>query len=264
MGVPLIQGRYFSESDNESGPKVVIVNRSFASKYFSNQNPLGQHLTIDRGEPFRCQIVGVVGDVRHHALASRPSPAMYVPYAQSPSDHTNVVIRSRTPRLALLAEVKHAVQALNKEIPVYGIHSMDELVSSSVAEPRFRTLLLGTFAAVALILATAGIYGVMSYSVTQRTHEIGVRVALGAERRDVMRLVLGQELVWVLAGITAGLAVALALAGLITSLLYQVRPIDPLSFVGIPIVLAAVALLASYIPARRALKVDPTVALRYE
>jgi putative ABC transport system permease protein len=264
MGIPLIQGRYFSESDNESAPKVVIVNRSFASKYFSNQNPLGQHLTIDRGEPFRCQIVGVVGDVRHHALASRPSPAMYVPYAQSPSDHTNVVIRSRTPRLALLAEVKYAVQALNKDIPVYGIHSMDELVSGSVAEPRFRTLLLGTFAAIALILAAAGIYGVMSYSVTQRTHEIGVRVALGAERRDVMRLVLGQELVWVLAGITVGLAVALALAGLITSLLYQVRPIDPLSFVGIPIILAAVALLASYIPARRALKVDPTVALRYE
>ena len=141
---------------------------------------------------------------------------------------------------------------------------MDEFVSDSVAAPRFRTLLLGTFAALALVLAAAGIYGVVSYWVTQRTHEIGVRMALGASRQDVMKLVLGQELAWALGGVGAGLAAALALTRLISSLLYQIRPLDPLSFTAVPLVLLAVALAASYIPARRATKVDPMVALRHE
>ncbi len=264
MGIPLIEGRYFSDSDNRQAARVAIIDRSFASKYFPGQNPIGQRLNIDFGISFRCEIVGIVGDVHHHAMASAPDPIMYVPYAQTVFSGSNVVIRSRTPRLALLSEVKRQVQALNNDIPVYGVHTMDELVSDSVAQPRFRTLLLGMFAAIALILAAAGIYGVTSYSVTQRAHEIGVRMAMGADRRDVMKLVVGHGLLWVLGGAGVGLAAAFGLTRLISSLLYQVQPIDPLSFVAVPMALAAVALLASYIPARRATKVDPMVALRYE
>ena len=264
MGIPLIEGRYFSDSDNKNAARVAIISRSFASQYFPKQNPIGQHLNIDFGMQFRCEIVGIVGDVHHHAMATALDPIMYVPYAQTVLSSSNVVIRSRAPRLALLSEIKRQVQALNNDIPLYGVHTMDELVSDSVAQPRFRTLLLGTFAAIALILAAAGIYGVMSYSVTQRTHEIGVRMALGAQGRDVVRLVVGEGLLWMLGGVAVGLAASFALARLIASLLYQVSPIDPLSFVAVPMVLAAVALAANYIPARRATKVDPTVALRYE
>jgi putative ABC transport system permease protein len=264
MGIPLVEGRYFSDADNLKARRVAIVNRSFAREYFPNQNPIGQYLNIDFGINFRCEIVGVVGDARHHSIASAPAPTMYVPYAQRSFARTNIVIRSRTPRLVLLAEVKHEVQALNKDIPVYGVHMMDELVSDSVSEPRFRTLLLGTFAAIAMILAAVGIYGVISYAVTQRTHEIGIRRAFGAERADVVGLVVGQVLVPILIGVATGLAGAFVLTRFLASMLYGVRPTDPLTFVVVSLVLTGTALLACYLPARRATKVDPMEALRYE
>jgi putative ABC transport system permease protein len=264
MSIPLVRGRFFSDLDNLNGSRVAIVNRSFSSKYFPNHNPIGQYLNFDFGMNSRCEIIGVVGDARHHSIASAPAPTMYVPYAQTSFSRTNVVIRSRTPRLTLLAEVKHEVHSLNNDIPVYDVQMMDELVSDSAAEPRFRTLLLGMFAFIAMILAAAGIYGVMSYTVTQRTHEIGLRMALGAERHDVIKLVVGQGLLWVLGGVAIGLLAAFGLVRLISSMLFEVRPLDPWSFVGTPVVLLAVALAACLIPVNRATKVDPMVALRYE
>jgi len=266
MGIALLAGRYFTEADDHNAARVAIVSQSFVHKYLPNQNPLGQHLVIDFGIPFRCEIVGVVGDVRHRSMASPPTPTMYVPYGQRglSGAGANVVIRSGTPRLTLLSAVRREVQGLDKDVPVYGVHAMPDLVWQSVARPRFRTVLLGSFAGIALLLAAAGIYGVVSYWVTQRTHEIGVRVALGASRRDVMKLVLGQELIWALSGVAAGLAAAFALVRFISSLLYEVRPVDPLSFLTVPILLLSVALVASCIPARRATRVDPIVALRYE
>jgi predicted permease len=264
MGIPLVAGRYFTESDNRKTAKVAIISESFAQKYFPHQNPLDQHLVIDFGTAFRCEIVGIVGDVHHHAMASPLDPIMYVPYAQTVMSNAGVVIRSQTPGLGLLSAVRREVQALDRDIPIYGVHKMDEFVSDSVAAPRFRTLLLGMFAALALLLAAAGIFAVVSYGVTQRTHEIGVRMALGAGGRDVMKLVLGQQLVWAIGGVVVGLLAALALARLISSLLYQIRPADPLSFVAVPVVLLAVAMAASYLPARRASKVDPMVSLRHE
>jgi putative ABC transport system permease protein len=264
MSIPLFQGRVFSNADNQKAGRVAIVSLSFARRYFPGQNPIGQHLNIDFGINFHCEIVGVVGDVRHRSIAGTPAPTMYVPYSQREFTRANVVICSRTPRLALVNEVKHEVQALDKNIPVYDIHAMDELVSGSVAEPRFRMLLLGSFAALALILAAGGIYGVMSYSVTRRTREIGLRMALGAGPRDIIKLTLGEGLLWVLGGAAIGLAAAFVLARLITSMLYEVRPQDPWSFLGMPAILLAVAVTAGAIPARRATKVDPMVSLRTE
>lgn len=264
MGIPLVKGRYFTANDSMQSAKVAIISRSLADKFFPKQNPLGQHLNIDLGVPFQCEIVGVVGDVLHRSLAGGSQPTNYIPLAQQPMARASIVVRGRTDPMALAHAVTAQVQALNGEVPVFEIHAMGDLLSDSVGQPRFRTILLVVFAAVALILAAAGIYGVMSYSVTLRTHELGIRVALGAGRKDLTRLVVGHGMLLSAAGVMIGLAAAYGLARLIANMLFEVRPMDPVSFAAVPAILGAVAFLANYIPARRAARVDAIVALRHE
>jgi putative ABC transport system permease protein len=264
MGIPLVKGRFFTANDNIRSAKVAIISRSLAEKFFPNQNPLGQRLNIDLGMPFQCEIVGVVGDVLHQSLAGRSQPTNYISFAQNPAACPNIVVRGQTDALSLAGAVKQQVQSMNGDVPVFDIRTMDQLVADSVGQPRFRTLLLVVFAAVALILAGAGIYGVMSYSVTLRTHELGIRAALGAGRRELTRLVVGHGMLLALAGVAIGLAAAAGLARLVTNMLFEVRPTDPVIFAAVPVVLGAVAFLANYIPARRAARVDAMVALRHE
>ncbi|HLY62317.1 MAG TPA: ABC transporter permease [Terriglobia bacterium] len=264
FGIPLMKGRYFTNQDDANSAKVVIVSDSLARRYFSKVDPIGKHITIDFDVPFDCEIVGVVGSIRQYTLSSGLTLAMYVPEAQKPQPQLNIVVRSTGDPLVIAAAVKKEVQTLNSDLPVYQIRTMEQVISSSVARPRLRTLLLAIFSTVALILAAAGIYGVMSYSVSQRTHEIGIRMALGARRNDVLKMVVGKGLLLALIGIGVGLGVAFGVTRFIASLLFGVRPTDPITFACIAGLLAGVALLASYIPARRATRVDPMVALRYE
>ncbi|HVG17616.1 MAG TPA: ABC transporter permease [Blastocatellia bacterium] len=264
LGIPLLKGRYFSDSDSEAPPRVVIISESFAREFFPDEDPVGQRLAIDEGDELKVEIVGVVGNVRHQGLAAEPWREMYVNQYQAPIGETNLVVRAGSDPTRLTSAIKGELQAMDKDVPLFNVRTMEKLVSESVAQPRFRTLLLTIFAAVAMALAAVGIYGVMSYYVTQRTREIGIRMALGATSKDVMRLVVGQGMALAVAGVAVGLAGALLLTRLMASLLYQISASDPATFAVISITLTAVALLASYIPARRATKVDPMEALRYE
>jgi len=264
MKIPLVAGRYFDERDGAQSPHVLIVNEVVARNVFPNENPIGKRLRMGFNG-FTGVIVGVVGNTKDLTLDLASYEAVYTPYAQAPSWNTMALtIRTTFAPLALARPVHELVLGIDKDQPVSKVRTMDEVVEASVAAPRFRTLLLGLFGLAALLLAGLGIYGVMSYSVSQRTREIGIRIALGAERSEVIRLVLRHGLVLTLAGLGTGLVGALGLTHLLSSMLYEVRPTDPLTFVGVTVVLTASALLASYIPARRATRVDPMVALRYE
>jgi putative ABC transport system permease protein len=216
------------------------------------------------GQPIWFEIVGVVADVRSLELNTEPPPEIYTSYLQDPFAGMSFVVRSQVEPESLLPEVREAVRQIDKTQPVAEVREMEQIVSEAAAQPRFNTLLLGLFASVALLLAAAGIYGVMSYTVTQRTHEIGLRMALGAQASDVLRLVVGQGIRLTLVGLCVGTLCAFALTRVMTALLYGISPTDPATFVGGALVLAAVALVACYVPARRATRVDPLVALRYE
>jgi putative ABC transport system permease protein len=266
MGIPLLQGREFSREDAASNPRVTIISASMARVYFPNQNPIGRRLVFgfppDAGSPR--EIVGIVGDVRDVSLGQNPAAMMYVPYAQAPFWGAVVVVRSNLGVAAVADAVRRNAGAIDKDVPVMDIAAMPEAVDTTVAQPRFQTMLLGLFGALALILSAVGIYGVISYSVIQRTHEIGIRMSLGAQPRQVLRLVMAQGLKLSLCGIVIGAAAAFALTRLMTSLLFGVSPTDPLTVTGVAILLVAVALAACYVPARRAMRVDPMTALRYE
>ncbi|MEK6286976.1 MAG: ABC transporter permease [Acidobacteriota bacterium] len=264
LGIPLIEGRYFTDRDVKGSPNVIVISETFARQIFPDEQPLGKRLTIDAGQPWTGEIVGVVGAIRHSGLSVQPWREMYVAHAQNPVGGMNLVVRAAGDPATLASAIKSEVQTLDKDLPLYNVRTMESVVSDSVAQPRFRALLLGIFAAVALILAAVGIYGVMSYYVTQRTHEIGIRMALGAQRRDVMRLVVGQGLMLAMSGVAIGLAAAFAVTRLMSSLLYEVGATDPTTFAVISLLLGGVATLACYIPARRATRVDPIGALRYE
>jgi len=267
LGVPLLRGRNFQESDRDGSPTVVIINETLARRYFPNQDPIGRRLKV--GGPERptnvwMEIVGVVGDVRYGGLDVAPEPAYYEHYLQVPWYSTYLVVRSATDSRQLAAAVRTSVWSLDKDLPVADIKTMDQLLSESVERPRFRTLVFLVLGSLALVLAMTGIYGVMSHLVTQRTREIGIRVALGAPRGSVLRLIMGQGMSLALIGVVIGVGAALALARLMTSLLYDVRPTDPVTLVAITVLLLAVALAACWLPARRATKVDPLLALRCE
>jgi putative ABC transport system permease protein len=262
MGIRLLKGRDFSAQDAEGMPSVVIINDSLARLAFPNQDPLGKR--IGGGRPPQLMIVGVVSDVKNLDLDKEIWPEMYWPYLQRPSPFMTLVIRTDSDPLGLAAAVRNQVLAADKNQPVFDIQTMEQRLSASVAPRRFRMLLLGVFAGVALVLAAVGIYGVMAYSVTQRTHEIGIRMALGSSRAQILKLVVGHGLNLTLGGVGIGLAGALGLTRFLSSFLYGVRPHDAATFVVVSLMLTAVAVLASYIPARRATKVDPMVALRYE
>ena len=264
LGIPLLKGRYFTDADSMTAPQVVIISDSFARRFFPEEDPIGQHIAIDIGEPWKGEIVGVVGDIRHNGLAADSWREMYVNQYQAPTAGANLVVRAASDPTRLTAAIKSEAHQMDKDVPVYNVQTMEKLVSESVAQPRFRTLLLAIFAAIAMTLAAVGIYGVMSYYVTQRTHEIGIRMALGASSRDVMKMVVRQGMALAVAGLGIGLVGAFLLSKLMASLLYQISASDPATFAIISATLAAVAFLASYVPARRATKVDPLVALRYE
>jgi putative ABC transport system permease protein len=266
MGIPLLAGRSFSVQDNADAPMVAVINQSMVREYFSNQDPIGARFRWARGNQATwITIVGVVGDVKHFGFERAEQPAAYTAYEQLDQPWKRwmtLVIRSNTDQAALLAQVKRQLWTVDGQVPVTRVRSMTEVMSASLAEQRFNMALLGIFAAVALTLAAIGIYGVMSYSVTQRTHEIGVRIALGADRSDVVTLVLRQGLVLTAIGVVTGLATALALTRVMSSLLFGVSATDPVTFAIISVLLGGVALVACFVPARRATKVDPMIALR--
>jgi predicted permease len=265
MGIPVLRGRAFTERDGKESPKVLLVNEAFARKHFPGEDPLGKRVEVTIAPDMKAEVVGIVGDVKHRSLDREPDPECYVSYLQVPSAFMTLVVRtdSEDPS-GLAASLRSAVQQVDSDIPLSDVRTMNQVVAASVAQRRFNMMLLGVFAALALVLSAVGIFGVVNYSVTQRTHEIGIRMALGAQGRDVLRMVVGQGMRPVLVGVGIGLAAAFALTRVMSSLLYGVSATDPLTFFAVALVLAAVALLACYVPARRAMRVDPMVALRYE
>lgn len=267
MKIPILRGRAFARSDMKDSPLAVMINEAFVRKFFPDRNPIGQQVMIDRGEGKAppCEVVGVVGDSRHDSLAAPPGPEMYVPFPQDPTRTLDLVVRvASTNLVGLQAEVKRAVHEIDKDLFVPKLESMTTLLSTQLAQPRFNMLLLALFAGVAMLLAAIGIYGVIAYSVTQRTREIGIRMALGAQRTQMLGMVLRQSLTLVAIGIAIGFLVALGATRLMATLLYGVGVNDVSIYAVVTFLLGAAALLASYIPARRAMKVDPIVALRYE
>jgi len=267
LGVPLLQGRGFNATDKEGSPPVVIINQTLAERYFAGEPAIGKRFKIggaDRPRNPWMEIVGVVGDVKYSGLDLKPEPAYYMPLAQDAWRAAYLVVRTPLNPAGLAPAIREQIWALDKDIPIAKVATMDRLLAESVAQPRFRTLLLGIFAALALVLASVGIYGVISYSVTQRTHEIGIRMALGAQARDVSKLVIRDGVALALIGVTMGLAASLALTRLMESLLFEVSTTDQSIFAGVGALLVAVAVLACWIPARRASRVDPMVALRCE
>jgi putative ABC transport system permease protein len=267
LGVPVLRGRPFDATDTRTSPPVLVINQTMASTLFPGEDPIGRRLQLGDPDPKApwVAIVGVVGDVKYTGLDAVPAPAMYTPYEQDlwwPTMY--LVVRSSVDAAGLAQAVRTEVAALDPQLPVADVRTMSELLGRSVAEPRFRTALLGIFACVALLLAAVGIYGILSYTVGQRTQEIGIRMALGARRQDVLALVLRDGMALVAAGVGIGLIAALALSRVLSGLLFGVGPMDAWSFGAAAMVMAAAALMACYVPASRAARVDPMVALRAE
>ena len=264
IGIPLLRGRSFAPADTTDSPWVTVINDSLARAYWGGQDPIGRRLQFG-AETWRT-VIGVVGDVLHEGLNGETKPEMYVPIEQAPNTESGptIVVRTALDTGAAAGELRGAVAAIDRAIPVDRIQTMGQLVSGSVAQPRFRTVILAAFSVLALVMASIGIYGVMNYLVTQRTREFGIRVSMGATRADVLRLVLGRAGALIGAGTCLGLAGSVGLVRLIATLLFGTAPLDPLTFAAAPALLAAVALAASYVPAWRATRVDPVVALRYE
>ncbi|MBA3805043.1 MAG: FtsX-like permease family protein, partial [Acidobacteria bacterium] len=252
---------------NETAPLAVLVNQSLVRRDFAGEDPISKRINLGGtrdGQPIWFEIVGVVADVRSLELSTEPTPEIYTSYLQDPFAGMSFVVRSAVEPPSLVPAVREAVRQIDKAQPIAEVREMEQIVSEAASQPRFNSLLLSLFAGVALLLAAAGIYGVMSYSVTQRTHEIGLRMALGAQTRDVLRLIVGQCIRLTLLGLALGLVSAFALTRVMSTLLYGVDPNDVPTFAGGATLLMVVALLACYLPARRATKVSPLVALRYE
>lgn len=274
MGIAVVRGRSFTSAEESWGPPpVVVVNRAFVDKYFPTEDPLGKHITLgvthdttSTNSPVtsRGEIVGVVSNVRQFGLREDPFPAVYLGWGTFPINDMSFLIRSRSDPTQLTAAIRDRVHAVDPTMPIYNIQTMEQAVAESVAQPRFYTLLLTGFAGLALLLAALGIYGVVSYSVSQRTRELGIRIALGATQDRVVRLVIGQGMALTLAGVVVGLVGAYWLVHLLATLLYGVAATDAATFGGVFVVLLGVAWLASYLPARRASRVDPVIAMRAE
>jgi putative ABC transport system permease protein len=263
LGIPVVRGRGITDADAEGAQKVIVINETMARTCFGDGDPIGHRLTIGYNDT-TCEIVGVVGDTRFANLRTAPTPEMYTSLLQTPWDTMGIVVRADGNPTALAGIVRDRVASIDKTLPVYDVKPMESRLSDSLRQDRFGTVLIGLFAAVALILASIGIYGVMAYLVERRTHEIGILMALGAQPRDVVRLVVGRGMALTLAGILLGVVGAFGLMRLLESLLYGVGTTDPIAFGGMTVVLAAVALAACYIPARRAARIDPAIALRSE
>jgi putative ABC transport system permease protein len=267
MRIPLLAGREFDARDNRQAPHVVIINQTLGRRFFGKESPIGKHIKpgMTSGKTdFICEIVGVVGDVKHRRLWLPDEPETYVPYDQNPIGGMNIVVRSANDPMTLLPALRTQVQALDPQLPIYKAQRMEDYVAASVAQRRFTSLLCSIFAGAGLLLAIVGLFGVISYNVAQRTHEIGVRVAVGAEKTDILRLILQEGMAITLVGIGVGLVGAIGLSSLVKSQLFGISATDPLTFLGVVVTLSLVALAACYLPARRAARVDPMVALRYE
>jgi predicted permease len=274
MKTPLKRGRFLSESDTEKSPPVIVIDEQFARQYFGEKDPIGRHVNFDIVS-MTAEVVGIVGHIKQWGLDSDETGQIkaqcYMPISQLPDsilpilDHgTSVVARTEGSPVSVMNSISHAVEKVNSQIVVYGTETMGDVISNSLATKRFAMVLLSVFAALALVLSSIGIYGVISYVVGQRTREIGIRMALGAKRGNVLRMVLGQAGKMVVLGVVVGMVAAFGLTRLIASMLFGVSPWDPVTLVGVALLLSAVSLLASYIPARRATQVDPMIALRYE
>ena len=274
LGIPVLRGRVFTPAEENFGPPpVVVVSQAFARKYFPNENPIGQRVKLGLGHDTagtntnvdaRGEIVGVVGDVRQRGLAEDVYPAVYVGWGTFPINDMAFLVRSDADVGTISTAIREQVHAVDATMPVYDVHTMTDVVSDSVAQPKFYTTLLTAFGTLALLLAALGVYGVISYTVSQRTRELGIRIALGASRERVVRLVLGQGLALTAGGVTIGLAGAVWLTRLLSALLFGVQPTDTVTFGAVAIVLLGIASLASYLPARRAARVDPVIAMRAE
>lgn len=265
MRIPVKTGRSFTDRDTAETPPVVIVNERIARRVFAGEDPIGKRITVWRDEKFPREIIGVVGDVKSSRLDTETGYQIYVPYAQDAGwGALSLAVRSKGEPEALTSQVRGAILSIDKNQPAHDIKTMNDVFSASVANTRLVVLLFGTFAMFALLLTSIGIYGVIAYSVAQRTHEIGIRLALGAQTKDVLRMVITQGMILALIGAALGLAGAFAATRVMRNLLYGVSATDPLIFIGVSLLLTVIALLACYIPARRATKVDPLIALRYE
>ena len=263
MGIPLLKGRLLDERDVKES-RVLLINETLAKRYFPNQDPVGKQIEISWDGSGPDEIVGIVGDIREGALEKEPEPAIYWTHPREPYSGMALVVRTAGDASRFRTAIQKEIRAIDPEQPIADVRTMKEVISRSIARPRFNTLLLAVFAGVALVLASVGLYGVMNYSATQRTHEVGIRMALGATRGDIMRLVVGNGMLLTLIGIAIGVAGSLGLTRLMQTFLFGIGTTDAVTFTGVSALLAAVALFANYIPARRATRVNPVVALRYE
>jgi putative ABC transport system permease protein len=268
MHIPLLRGRTFSPRDSKDSAPVIMVNEAFVRKFFNGGNAIGEHVMIDGSEkekqPTR-EVVGVVGNTRHESLAIEPIPEFYVPFQQDPDRRMHIVLRTSLEKVSgLETAARNAIRDVDGDIYFPGLTPLPQLIGTTLAQPRFNMMLLGCFAGVAMVLAAIGIYGVIAYSVTQRTREIGIRMALGAQKTQMLGMVLRQSMTLVIVGIAIGFVVALAATRVMATLLYGVGANDISIYAVVIALLGAAAMLASYIPARRAMRVDPMVALRYE
>jgi putative ABC transport system permease protein len=263
MGIPIQRGREFTDADRENAPMVAVVNEAMAGKFFPNQDAIGKRFRFF-GENWILEIVGIARNSKYITVGEEPRPFIYLPMYQHYTPNVALHIRTTGDPAAALATVRSAVQQMDRNLPLLRPRTVQDSLDQTLWAAKLGAGLLLVFALLALALAAIGVYGVMSYTVAQRTHEIGIRVAMGAQRAHIMKLILGQGLLLVGSGITLGLAAAFFGARQLTQLLFNVRAGDPITFIGTPLVLALVALLACYIPARRAMRVDPMVALRYE
>jgi putative ABC transport system permease protein len=264
MGIRLLKGRGLTERDTAGAPGVVLINEALARRNFPDEDPIGKQIILDEASPRPREIVGVVADLRYVSPGIEPFPEIYVSYLDDPYHHMSLSVRASGDPTAIVAGIRAELSGMDKNVPLANVKMMEQYVADSLGRRRFSALLLMVFAGAAMALAAMGVYGVISSSVTQRTREIGIRVALGARPADVLRLVVTQGMALVGTGIALGLAGALALTRLMSGLLYGVSAADPATFAGVALLLLAVALAACLIPAVRATKVDPTIALRAE
>jgi len=264
LKMPLLRGRLFNETDNDKAPQVAIVNEAFARTYWPNQDPLGKRFRKAKAESPWTTVVGLIADARTESLAEASVPKIYLDLYQTGGKRLAIFLRGNLHAAAIPDEIREQVQSVDPTPPVFGAQTLNETVSASLSQRRFSMEIVALFALTALLLAALGIYGVISFIVSERTHEIGIRLALGAQRRNILQIVVRQGLSLALTGAVVGLVGALIMSHLMAGLLYGVRPADPLTFAGVALLLLVVAIFACYIPARRAIRVDPMVALRHE